>query len=107
MGVFIVDTHVVKPEKQAEYTSLMQKVREYMKENPETFKEVKSWKVFAQMFGGIAGGHVQLREFNNMADIEKSLTKMFKDKGFTEIKQEFNRLIEPATHSWNVWNAVI
>jgi len=56
MRVFIVDTHVIKPGKQGEYTSLMRRVRKYMKENPETFKEVKSLKVFAQMFGGIAGG---------------------------------------------------
>ena len=107
MGVFIVDTHVVKPEKQEQYASLMRRVRKYMKENPETFKEVKSLKVFAQMFGGIAGGYVQLWEYDNMADIEKSLTKMFKDKGFIEIEQEGNRLIEPTTHSWNVWNSVL
>ena len=106
MSVFIVDTHVVKPEKQEEYMSFMRRVRKYMKENPETFKEVKSWKVFAQMFGGIAGGYVQLWEYDKMAHIEKSLTRMFKDKGFMEIKQQFNRLIEPATHSWNVWNTV-
>jgi len=42
MGVFVVDTHVVKPEKQDKYTSLMRRVRKYMKENSETFKEVKS-----------------------------------------------------------------
>ena len=84
MSVFIVDTHVVRPENQGEYTSLMKRVRKYMKENPETFRGLKSWKVFAQMFGGIAGGHVQLWEFNNMADIEKSLTKMFKTKDSRE-----------------------
>jgi len=107
MSVFVVDTHVVKPEKQEEYVSLMQRLRKYMKEKPETFRELKSWKVFAQMFGGIAGGYVQLWEFDNMAEVEKSLTKMFKDKGFVEIKREFDRLIEPVAHSWNVWNSII
>jgi len=107
MSVFVVDTHVVKPEKQEQYVPLMQRLRKYMREKPDTFKEVKSWKVFAQMFGGIAGGYVQLWEFGNMSEVEKSLTKMFKDKGFMEIKQEFDRLIEPITHSWNVWNSVI
>ena len=106
MSVFVVDMHVVKPEKQEEYTSLMKRVRKYMKENPETFRGLKSWKIFAQMFGGIAGGHVQLWEYKNMADIEKSLTMMFRDKRFMEIKREFDRLIEPTTHSWNVWNSV-
>jgi len=107
MSVFVVDTHVVKPEKKEQYVPLMQRLHKYMKEKPDTFKEVKSWKVFAQMFGGIAGGYVQLWEFDNMAEVEKSLTKMFKDKGFMEIKQEFDRIIEPITHSWNVWNSVI
>jgi len=107
VGIFVVDTHVVKPEKQEEYTSLMQRFRKYMKEKPETFREVKSLKVFSQMFGGIAGGYIQLWEFDSLADLEKSFAKMFNDKGFTEIKQEFNRLIESITHSWNVWNSVI
>jgi len=56
VSVFVVDTHVVKPEKQEEYVSLMQKLRKYMKEKPETFKELKSWKIFAQMFGASLGG---------------------------------------------------
>ena len=107
MSVFVVDTHVVKPEKQEEYTSLMNRVSRYMKENPQTFGELKSWKVFAQTFGGIAGGHVQLWEYQNMADIEKSMNSMFKDKGFMEIKRELDSLIEPVTHSWNVWTAIL
>lgn len=107
MSVFVVDTHVVKPEKQEEYVSLMKRLSKYMKENLQTFKELKSWKVFCQTFGGIAGGHIQLWEYESMADIEKSMTLMFKDKGFMEIKRELDRLIEPATHSWNVWTAVI
>lgn len=107
MSIFVVDTHVVKPEKQEGYASLMKRLRKYMKENPETFRGLKSWKVFAQMFGGISGGHVQLWEYDSMADIEKSMMLMFRDKGFMEIKREFDRLIEPTTHSWNIWNSVI
>ena len=107
MSIFIVDTHVVRPEKQGEYKSFLKRFRRYMKQHPETFKGVKSWKVFAQMFGGTAGGYVQLWEFDNMAEVEKSLAKMFRDKGFLEIKQEFDRLIEPVTHSWSVWDSVM
>jgi len=41
MSVFIVDTHVVKPEKQVEYTSLMQRLRKYMKENPKDVQRIE------------------------------------------------------------------
>ena len=107
MSVFVADTHVIRPEKQEEYMSLMKKLSKYMKENPQTFKGLKSWKVFAQTFGGIAGGHIQLWEYESMADIERSIALMFNDKGFMEIKREFDRFIEPTTHSWNVWTAVM
>jgi len=39
---------------------LLQKILEYKKENPETFKEMKSKKVFSQILGGISGRYIEM-----------------------------------------------
>ena len=106
MTVFVVERYVVKPGKQGELMLLLQRMREYKKENPEQFKEMKSKRVFSQMFGGISGGYIELNEFNSMADAEKYMTRMFKDEGFMKLYQEAIQLIVPATYSLNVWKAV-
>lgn len=110
MSIFVVMTYAVKPEKQEEFMSLVQRFLKYKKENPEMFKKVKSLKLFAQMFGGISGGYIEVWEFDNLADVEKHRAGILKDEGAREeirkIHQEFTRLIEPATHSTQVWKAV-
>lgn len=104
-------TYVVKPEKQGEFMSLVQRLFKYKKENPEKFKKVKSLKLFAQMFGEISGGYIEVWEFDNLAYIEKHRTGILKDECAREeikkIHQEFTHLIEPATLSTNVWKAVM
>ena len=106
MTVFVVEAYVVKPGKQGELMLLLQRMRKYKKENPEQFKEMKSKRIFSQMFGGISGGYVELNEFNSMADAEKYMARMFKDEEFMKLYQEAIQLIVPATYSLNVWKAV-
>ena len=106
MTVFIVETYVVKPRKQGELMTLLKRIRKYKKENPENFKEMKSKKVFSQMFGGISGGFIEMNEFDSMADAEKYMTKMQKDEGFMKLYQEALLLTVPATYSLNVWKAI-
>jgi len=107
MSVFVVDTHVVKPEKQEEYVSLMQRLRKYMKEKPETFRELKSIKLFTQTFGGVYGAYVELVEYNSLADYEKLISRILKDEGFMKLFQEIMLLMESGTFSLNVWNFVM
>jgi len=107
MTVFIVETYVVKPGKQEEFMSLLQRILRYKKENPERFKEMKSKKIFSQTFGGVSGRYIEMNEFDNMADAEKYIARVSKDKGFMKLYQEAKLLLVPATYSENVWNAVM
>jgi len=108
LGILIIQTYVIKPEKQEEYLSLLKRFRNYMKENPEEVKELKSWKVFAQMFGGASwGGYGELLEFNSLADFEKYVERAKKDEEHMKIYQGFMQVIVPATFSMNVWNTII
>lgn len=107
MTVFIVETYVVKPGKDGELVSLLQGIAEHKKENPDKFKEMKSKKIFSQLFGGISGRYVEMIEFDNMADAEKYMTREEKDEEFMKLYQEAMLLLVPATYSMNVWKSVM
>lgn len=106
MTAFGVETYVVKPEKQAEFMSLYQRILKYIEENPEKFKELKSLKRFIQTFGDICGRHIDMWEFDNLADYENLHKREVKDKEFIKLQQEFTLLIEPTTYSLNMGNTV-
>ena len=106
MTIFVVETYVVKPGKQGELMLLLQKMREYKKKNPEEFKEMKSKRIFSQMFGGVSGGYVELNEFDSVADAEKYIARTDKDEGYMKLLQEALQLVVPATYSLNVWKAL-
>ena len=74
MKIFDVETFVVKPEKQEEFMQLRQRFLKYMKKNPEKFKEMKSYKRFVQMWGGISK-FIEMYEFDSMADLEKYMMR--------------------------------
>ncbi len=103
MTVFIIETFVVKPEKQSEYRSLMQKGQKFMKENPEKFKELKSWKMFIQTFGGISGAYVAQTEYASLADFEKLSARLSKDKESLKLSQEVNATIDMTTYTMSTW----
>ncbi len=98
---------MVKPEKREKFKYLMKRVLKYKEENPKLFKEVKSWKLFKQMFGGIAGAYVSMWEFENLADLEKCWAKEEKDEGFMKMHHELLQLIEPATFSMEMWTSAM
>jgi len=107
MTVFIVETYVVKPEKQEEFMSALKRILNYKKENPAKFKEMKSKKIFSQMFGGVSGGYIEMNEFDNMADAEKYMARALKDEEFKRLYQEAKLLLVPATYSLSVWDSVM
>jgi hypothetical protein len=109
MAVFKVETYVVKPEKQVEYMAVMKKWAAYMKRNKQKCKELRSWRLFSQMFGGTAGGYVEIAEFENLAALEKSMHKIFhgQEKSIVEIVSGFTSSLVPGTYSVNVWSSVM
>ncbi len=103
----MVWTYVVKSEKQEEFMSLVQRLGKYFEEYPEKFEEVKSWKFFTKLIGGISGSYVDLIEFENLVELEKWRARMFvQDLGFKEIFREFMLLIDPATFSMQIWSKI-
>ena len=104
--VFIVSTYVVKPEKQAEFKSLLRKWQKYMKENPEKLKEMKSWKLYTQTFGSISGAYIEQVEYDSLAENEKCNARLLKDKEYLKLEQEAMALMDTATISMSAWEPV-
>ena len=107
MSLFIVDRYVVKTEKQKEFLEYIQKFLKYKNKNPKKFKECKSWKIFRQVFGSISGAYIEMMEFDNMSEAEKWGARMRKDEMMMKFREQFMPLIEPASHSMNMWNSVM
>jgi len=106
MTIVTVDTWVIKPEKQAEFTKLWKRYLKYFKENPKLFKEMKWNKTFTQMFGGTYGAYISLSEFNSLADMEKLNKRTMKDPTLMKLNQEMMPLIDPTTYTTNVWTTL-
>jgi hypothetical protein len=109
MTVFLVETYVIKPEKQAEFAAYKKKWKKffaYKEGHLEAFKEVESYKMFSQMLGGNWGGYVEIWEFENLAGLEKFFNKIMKSEYMTKLAPEFASLEVPATRSMNIWYSV-
>jgi hypothetical protein len=106
MSIFVVETYVVKAEKRAEFTPLLNKFLKFKKSHSKLFSGVKSWKLYKQDFGAVAGMYVEVWEYENMAEMEKINRRIFEDAGMKKIQSAFLQLIEPATFSINIWSQV-
>jgi hypothetical protein len=91
----------------AEWEAFGKKWTEFTKKRSDLLKDVKSWRLFANVLGGPMGGYVEMWEFENLATAEKVMGKMMQDKEFvTEIYASFIALTVPGTHSMSIWNPV-
>ena len=106
MSVFLVETYVLKPEKQAELAAYKKKWRKffgYKDGRLLSFKEVKSHRMFSQLVGGNADGYVEMFEFESLAGLERFLSKLMKSGYMTKLYPVFIGLIVPGSRSTSVW----
>jgi len=107
MTVFLLETYVVKAEKQAEFKAWAKKYRTYIKEHPDLFKEAESHKIFSQIFGGLWGGYVEMWEAESLADLEKCMNRILTNEEYmTTLYAEVMALVVSATYSMSVWAPV-
>ena len=109
MGVVSVSTYVIKYEKQAEFQALMKQFLKFKKANSKVFEGVKSFRLFQQEYGGVAGTYVEMWEFKSIEEMEKFNARMMKDKEMKKIyaPEEFNKMIDHTTVTQSIWNTVV
>ena len=107
MTYLAISTYIVKPEKQGDFMRFWKSYLNYMKKNPEMFKEVKSLKLYTQMFGGISGAYVELLEFESLTDQETLEKKLVKNEEAKKLLQEFITFRDSSTHTTNLLKSVM
>jgi hypothetical protein len=107
MTILAVETYVIKPDKMGEYTAFFKKFMEWVKKNPDLFKEVKSFKLFSHMLGGKYFTYVEMWELENLADFEKLGNRLEQSEYVTRFRPEGMSLVVPGTLSLEIWNSVM
>jgi len=111
MSTFQVETYVIRPEKQGEFTAWLQTVLKYKEKHPEVFEGLRSWKFFHREYGGISGSYVAMMEFGSMTDLDRVMTRMQQrvqeDEEFSKINRAFEPLYDPAAYSCEIWSTVV
>ena len=107
MSVVLTETYVVKPEKQAEFTPLLNEFLAFKEEHPRLFDGLKSWKLYRQEIGQPSGLYVEMWEYESLAQMEETNARLHQDEGMDAIRTAFQLLVEPATLSESVWRPVV
>jgi hypothetical protein len=106
MSIMFVLTYVVEYESRTEFQALVKRFVKLKKENPKIFDGLKSWRLFQQEYGGVAGSYVEMWEFKNTEEMDKVTATMMKNKEMKDIDMEFKKIIDHTTFTQSIWNTI-
>lgn len=104
MSILLVETYVVRAEKRAEFTSLLNEFLAFKENHPQLFDGLKSWKLYQQDIGKPAGMYIESWEFESLESMEEIDRRIFENDEMKRISKEFHVLIDPATFTKGIWN---
>jgi len=105
MSILVVETYVVKAEKRAEFTPLLNEFLKYKQDHPQVFRGLKSWRLYKQNLGQPAGMYIEMWEYESLAAMEADRS-CEEDEEMKRISAGFHQLVEPATFSASIWSQV-
>ena len=106
MTIYVKETYILKPEKAAEFYKFFERFKKLVEERPDLFEEVKSWNSYGAYIGTTFQG-MDLWEWGNMADMEKSYAKFDADPTLVKFVNEFWTYVVPGTHREEIWKPVL
>jgi len=106
MTIWMVQTYVVKPENQADLEVLLRNINKMMKDKPEKFKGLQSYKTFTHKVGSI-GTYVEMYEFPDMGVFEKWYDGAFIDKDILKLYEDWMSQIVPESYTMHLWSPII
>ncbi len=107
MTYLAVSTWVLRTERQSDFLNFWIRYTEYMKKKPELFREIKSLKLYSQVFGGISGAYVEMVEFENLTDQETLQKRLLQNEEAKKLFQEFGQFRDSTTHMTNLLKRVM
>jgi hypothetical protein len=106
MTIYVKETWDLKPEKAAEFIKFLERWKKLVKERPELFEGLKSWNSYEAVMGTTFQG-MNLWEYENMAEMEKSSSKFYTDPTLVKLVTELWTYLIPGTHREEVWKPVM
>jgi len=103
MGVFLVESWLVKEGKEKEHEKACERILDYIKENREKFKELKSAKIFRVFTGRQYNTFIYIQEFESLTEMEKFDRKIIRDKIYMDIINRWQSLIEKHSVKAEIW----
>jgi len=105
MAIFEVLFWIVSKGKRKENDELMRRYSEYIKLNPDKFKEQKSFRYFTGSFGKPSGvtTRICMFEFGSLGDMEKMYDRLDKEEKFAKIEEEWGNLVEAGSYEHHIW----
>jgi len=106
MSVFAVETYVIRAEKADEFNPALQECLAFKDAHPDLFAGLRSWGLYRQQYGGVAGLYIEVWEFDDLAGMEEINARVFADETMKGISRGFHQLVEPATLSASIWRPI-
>lgn len=106
MSVFVVETYVVRAEGLEDFDSALRDFLAFKAQNMALFKDLKSWKLLKQAYGGVADMYIEMWEYESLAEMERISDQIFADEGMKRIGKGFHKLVEPTSLTTSIWYPV-
>lgn len=105
MTVYWVSTYSVKPGKREEFLSAMKKQKEQIEKHRKEFKEVKSWRLYTQVYGDDYMSFMDVWEYDNMAALDKFESEWLPGGRLAEYGAAYAKVMEGGAMSSFIWRS--
>jgi len=105
MAVYEVYSWIVSKGKEEKNEKIMEEFAEFIKRNPDLFKELKSYRYFKGRYGKPSGTNNRfcIIEFDSLDSIEKMWKRANEDERLIKIDKEWLNNIEINTFEIHMW----
>ncbi len=107
MSVFLVQKYVIQADRRGRFKPLLKEFLAYKEAHAELFKGLRTWKLFKQNLGDPSDLYIEMWEYEDITGMDAINKRIFADVGMKKISDEFHDIIEPATFSQSIWNAIV
>jgi len=103
MTVYWASTYFVRIEKREEFLSAMKKQKEHIAKNRKEFREIKSWRLYTQIYGGTYMSFVDVWEYDSLAALDKYESEWGPGGRLAEFGKAYMNLVEGEMMSSMIW----
>jgi predicted aconitase len=103
MGVFLVESWLVKEGKEKEHEEECEKILDYIRKNREKFEELKSVRMFRIFTGRQSNVSIYIQEFGSLAEMEEFDKKIVKDQNYMDRIRRWQSLIQKHSIKAEIW----